>query len=118
MRVAFETGDVGRFAEVLHPDVHWGPPGDPSPPCQNREQVLAWYERGKQSRATAQVSEVSVLGRRLLVGLVLADTEAARQRGGLTARWQLLTMRDGQVVDIVGFDQRSEAVDWAEDLAT
>ena len=117
VRIAYESGDVASFVELLDPNVRWGPPGDPAPPCQNREQVLAWYERGSQAGMTARVSEVSVLGDRILVGLMVADSKASKQRGGAAARWQLLTVREGRVVDIVGFEQKSEALDWAESPA-
>lgn len=86
VRIAYESGDVASFAELLDPNVRWGPPGDPAPPCQNREQVLAWYERGSQAGMTARVSEVSVLGDRILVGLMVADSKASKQRGGAAAR--------------------------------
>jgi ketosteroid isomerase-like protein len=109
VRIALEAADLSSFSDLLDPDVRWGPPGDPSPPCQNRKQVLAWYQRGRDAGTRAQVSEISVLGDRILVGLVVAGTEAARERGGRATRWQVLTVRDGRVVDIVGFDQRSEA---------
>jgi hypothetical protein len=76
--------------------------------------VIAWYSRAKESGATAQVSEIVVLGNRILVGLAVTGTRSAAQSGGQAARWQLLTVRAGLVVDIVGFDQRSETVAHAE----
>jgi hypothetical protein len=42
VRIALESADLAAFADLLHPDVQWGPPGDPAPPCRNRDQVLAW----------------------------------------------------------------------------
>jgi hypothetical protein len=48
---------------------------------------------------------------------MVADSKASKQRGGAAARWQLLTVREGRVVDIVGFEQKSEALDWAESPA-
>jgi hypothetical protein len=56
------------------------------------------------------VSEVVVLGNRVLVGLVVVGTRSAAESGGQAARWQVLTVRDGLAVDIVGFDQRTEAI--------
>jgi ketosteroid isomerase-like protein len=109
VRIALETGDLSTFSKLLDPNVRWGPPGDPSPPCQSREQVLAWYQRGKESGTRARVSEVVVLGDQILLGLLVAGTQAARERGGRATRWQVLTVREGRVVDIVGFEQRSEA---------
>jgi len=113
VRIALETADLAAYRDLLDPDVHWGPPGDTSPPCQNRDQVITWYERARQSGTRATVSEVEVLEDQILVGLVVTENEEARARGGRAARWQLLTIRNGRVVDIVGFEQRVEAVAWA-----
>jgi ketosteroid isomerase-like protein len=109
VRIALDTGDLSAFSNLLDPNVRWGPPGDPSPPCQSREQVLAWYQRGKESGTRARVSEVVAFGDQILVGLLVAGTRAARERGGQATRWQVLTVREGRVVDIVGFERRSEA---------
>lgn len=113
VRAAFESGDLAAFADLLHPDVQWGPPDDPTPPCRNRDQVLAWYRKGRESGTRAQVTEVVVTGDRLLVGLVVRGTGEARQRGGQATRWQVLTVREGRIAGIVGFEQRSEAEAWA-----
>jgi hypothetical protein len=112
VRIGLETGDLAAYRDLLDPDVHWGPPGVSSPPCQNRDQVIAWYERARQAGTRATVSEVEVLGDQILVGLVVTGNEQARDRGG-QARWQLLTVKDARIIDIVGFEQRVEAVDWA-----
>jgi ketosteroid isomerase-like protein len=110
VRAALGSGDLEAYADLLAPDVRWGPPGDPSPPCTSRRQVLAWYQRARASGAGARVTEVTVVGDRLLVGLVVSGTEAARGRGGQATRYQVLTVRDGRVAAIVGFDQRREAL--------
>jgi hypothetical protein len=86
VRMAMEAADLSAFSDILDPNVRWGPPGDPSPPCQSRKQVLAWYRRRKNSGARVRVPEVVVLGDRILVGLVVAGTEGARERGGQAAR--------------------------------
>jgi ketosteroid isomerase-like protein len=110
VHVALEAEDLSAFSDLLDPDVHWGAPGARRPACQNRNQVLAWYERGRGSGTRAHVTEVVVLGDRLLVGLTVRGSEAARERGGAALRWQVLTVRGGRVVDIVGFDDRTDAV--------
>lgn len=117
VKVALESADLSAFSDLLDPNVRWGPPGDASPPCQNREQVLAWYQRGQASGAPAKVSEVTVLGDRILVGLVVRGTNESQKRGGRALRWQLLTVRESRVVEIVGFDRRDEAATYA-DVAT
>jgi hypothetical protein len=109
VRAALEAADLAAFADLLDPDVSWGPPGARRPTCRNRDQVLAWYLRGREEGVRADVSDVTVLGHRLLVGLTVRGGEEARQRGGAAQRWQVLTVRHGLVVDIVGFDDRIEA---------
>jgi hypothetical protein len=110
VKVALEANDLAAYSELLDPDVHWGAPDARRPTCQNRDQVLSWYERGRESGVRADVSEVSVFGDRILVGMTVRGSEAAQERGGAALRWQVLTVRDGRVVDIVGFDDRSDAL--------
>ena len=56
------------------------------------------------------MTETVVLGDRILVGLVVSDAPTAKRRAEPAQRWQLLTVRDGLIVDIVGFEQRDEAL--------
>ena len=43
----------------------------------------------------------------------LRGTENARERGGAALRYQVLTVRNGRVVEIVGFDDKAEAMNHA-----
>ncbi len=113
VRLALDGADIEAFEELLDPDVTWGAPDARRPTCQNRAQVLRWYRRRRASGVEATVSEVVVFGQRLLVGLTVRGTGSAIERGGASARWQVLTVRNGLVVDIVGFDDRRDAVDRA-----
>jgi ketosteroid isomerase-like protein len=109
VRVALESADLASFSHLLDPDVHWGAPDARRPSCRNRDQVLAWYERGRESGTRASVSEVVVFGDRILVGLTVRDTNEADEHRA-TLRWQVMTVRGGRVVDIVGFDDRADAL--------
>jgi ketosteroid isomerase-like protein len=113
VRIALDAADLSSFSELLDPDVTWGAPGARRPSCRNRDQVLAWYERGRQAGVRAQISDVSILDDRLLVSLTVRGAPAAEDRGGAALRWQVLTVRDGRIVDIVGFDDREDAVSHA-----
>jgi len=113
LRVALESANLSEISHLLDPKVRWGSPGDPSPTCQSRKQVLAWYERGRDTGMRAHVADLEIVGDRILVKLVLTGTDAARERGGRAIRWQVHTVRDGRIVDIVGFDQRHEATQHA-----
>jgi hypothetical protein len=108
--VALDAADLSAFAELLDPDVQWGPPDQSPPTCRNRTQVLSWYQRGRDAGVRARVSETVVLGDRILVGLKVIGNRADEPADGEAERWQVLTVRGGRVVDIVGFDERSEAM--------
>lgn len=109
VRRALEHADLEAFGDLLDPDVHWGPADGRAFECKNRDEVLAWYGRGREAGGRAEVTEVAVCGDRLLVGLLVSGTRAARARGGATRRWQVLSLKGGRIVDIRGFDERSEA---------
>jgi hypothetical protein len=64
-----------------------------------------------------RVSDVQILGECVLLGLVVRGTEAAQERGGAAMRWQVNTVRDGRVIEIVGFDDHFEAIAYAEEKA-
>jgi len=110
VRAALEVAALSAFADLLDPDVHWGPPDARRPTCRNRDQVLAWYRRGAASGVRAQVSETVVFDDRILVGLAVHGRPGSSEEGGTTSRWQVLTVRDGRVVDIVGFEAPSDAL--------
>lgn len=38
IRAALSSPDPAAFAELLHPEAHWGES------CRNRDEVLAWYQ--------------------------------------------------------------------------
>ena len=100
VRTALEAADVEQFGALLSPDVKWGPPGNSTPPCRNRGQVLEWYAKGRAQGRRATVSEVEVHGNALLVGLRLDE-------GG--ERWQIMRVGEDGVNDIRGYDNRSSA---------
>ena len=103
VRHALEEADLETYADLLAADVRWGPPGDPSPPCQSRQQVLAWYQHGRDAGIRAKVTETVVTGDRILVGLKVTGAD------GETDRWQVLTVGGGQITSITGYDNRDEA---------
>jgi hypothetical protein len=111
VRHAYELGDVDLFGALLAPDVTWGPPGAP-PTCRSKRQVLTWYQNGPNAGARAEVEEIEIVGERLLVGLTVMGTSAAQEQGGRASRWQVLTVKDSHIVDIVGFETKSEAAAW------
>lgn len=110
VRRALVSEDLSAFTELLDPDVTWGAPGARHPSCKNRDQVLAWYQRGREAGVRGSVFDVEALGDRLLVSMSVRGTGAAQGRGGASLRFQVLTVRAGKIVDIVGFDDKAEAL--------
>ena len=107
---ALSSADLSAYSDLLDPNVRWGAPDAPSPTCKNRAQVLAWYQRGRESGTRAEVTETVVHGDTILVGLTVRGPRAADAPDGAALRWQVLTVGGGRIVDIIGFDDRSEAV--------
>jgi ketosteroid isomerase-like protein len=112
VRRALISEDVSAFAELLDPHVTWGAPGARNPTCKSRSQVLTWYERGREAGVRGSVFDVEVLGDRLLVSMSARGTVSAAERGGAALRYQVLSVRDGKIVDIVGFDDKGDALSY------
>jgi ketosteroid isomerase-like protein len=110
IRAAWEAADLDAVTALLAPDVTWGAPGDPKPPCRNRDQVRAWYERSFNRGVRGSVVNVSWVGENVLVGLLVTDPENADTYGGQVERWQVLAIRDGLIADIRGYEDRGSAV--------
>jgi ketosteroid isomerase-like protein len=109
VKAALESPDLTAMGDLLDPNVRWGAPDDPAPSCQNRRQVLDWYQRGRDAGVRARVTEVAVQGDSILIGLKVGGNPAAEQAGTDVDRWQVLTVEAGRVVDIRAFDDRTEA---------
>jgi hypothetical protein len=108
VRAAYEAADLNAIGTLLSPDVRWGPPGAKHPPCRNREQVLTWYRNGRSFGARAQVTELTVAGDQLLVGLSI--TSSPDPAAALAPeRWQVLTISSAGICDIRGYEDRPSA---------
>jgi ketosteroid isomerase-like protein len=112
VRRALVSEDLPAFTELLDPDVTWGAPGARNPSCKNRNQVLAWYQRGQEAGVQGSVYDVEVIGDRLLVSMSVQGTRSARERGTAALRFQVLTIRSDKIVEIVGFDDKAEALSY------
>jgi len=110
IQTALAATDVTEFSDLLHPGVRWGGPDDPNPGCHNRQQVLSWYQRGRDAGVRAEVTECLVFDSRVLIGTRIRGNDLADEAGGEVDRWQVFTVRGGQIVDIVGCDNRPEAL--------
>jgi SnoaL-like domain len=109
VREALDGADLAGFAGLLAPDVRWGPPETQDADCRTREEVVAWWNRGRLAGARARVIEVLPGAGALLVGLKVSGTRETDGDGGEAERWQVLRVKSGQIVDIRGFDDRHQA---------
>jgi ketosteroid isomerase-like protein len=107
LKSAMENADLDGLFALLAPDVRWGPPDDPVSGCHNRDEVRAWYQAAFEGGVRAKVNEVVATNDRLLVGLAVSTTGAPV--GPVAERWQVLTVRDGLIADIRGFETRDDA---------
>jgi hypothetical protein len=71
---------------------------------------VQWYQRGFDRGMRATVGEVSAVADSVLVGLAVTGNPAADDSGGRVERWQVLTIADGLVSDIRGFEDRPSAL--------
>lgn len=110
IHLALQSADLDAYRELLDPDVSWGPPDDQVSGCHNRSEVLAWYRRGRDSGVRAEVVETVVSKDKILVGLKVRGSSGEADGGGESDRWQVLTVVNGRVKDIRGFESRDEAV--------
>ena len=85
VRVAMAAEDLQAFADLLDSDITWGAPGA-NPGCKSRNQVLAWYQRGREGGVRGSVFDVEIIGDRLLVSMTVSGTESAQERGGTALR--------------------------------
>ena len=60
VQAALQTADLTGYRELLDPNVTWGAPDDMEYGCRNRDQVLAWYRRGRAKGVRANVTETVV----------------------------------------------------------
>ena len=104
VRIALDSADLEQFSDLLDPHVTWGAPDDPSPSCQNRSQVLKWYANGRAAGTRAQVREVTTNDDKVLVAMTVTSVGPE-----VSDRWQVLTVANGLVTDIRGYDDESDA---------
>jgi len=109
VRAAVNAADLAAFTGLLAPDVRWGQGESSDADCRSRSEVVDWWSRGREAGVRATITEVMAGAGTLLVGLRVTGTPDAERDGGETQRWQVLSVKSGQIVDIRGFDDRRAA---------
>lgn len=106
---ALASDDASDLAQVLAPDVRWGPGDEPEAGCHSRAEVLAWDAQARARGRRFRLTEVVEGSRAVLVGVKVSGTAAAAEAGGELDRWQVVTLREGRVADISGYEDREAA---------
>lgn len=110
VRRAMEEVDLVTMGALLAPDARWGAPEQAVPTCRNAQQILSWYEMARDNGVRADVTEVTVVGERLVIGLkILATADGSKDN----QRWQVLCVEDGLIAEIRGYERRGDAMTFA-----
>jgi hypothetical protein len=110
VRGALESAEFDACRPLLDPNVHWGSPDDNAAGCPNRDAVLARCRRGRAKGVCSRVSETIAHGDHVLIGMTVSGAPSSTPSDATVDRWQVLTVYNGRVTDIRGFDTRKGAV--------
>ena len=110
VRGALESADLDAYRLLLDPNVHWGSSDDSAAGCRTRDEVLAWYRRGRAKGIRAHVRETIVRGDHVLIGMTLSGASSSTPPAEERDRWQVLTVVGGRVTDIRGIETREDAI--------
>lgn len=107
---AIVAGDLEAVGELMAPDIKWHA-GDPDSryACHNRREALA-FMRSRQTRWQAvRLLDVIDAGDRVVVVIQPPDED------GMTPppRANVTTVRDGQIVEMIGFESPDAALAYA-----
>ena len=102
VRYAMEAIDLATMEELLAPDARWGAPEQDVPTCRDLAQA---------NGVSADITEVVVVGENIVVGLKIHANPKTKSKGN--ARWQVLSVRDGRIAEIRGYETRGDATSFA-----
>jgi hypothetical protein len=113
IRFAMESVDLALMSELLAPDARWGAPEQDVPTCRNAQQILSWYELARENGVRADITEVEVFDDNILIGLKILPKASEPQEARVNTRWQVLTVEEGLVAEIRGYEMRRDALAYA-----
>lgn len=113
VRHALESADLTVMGELLAADARWGAPEQKVPTCRNSQQILKWYEAGKNKGVRADVTEMLIIDTNIVVGLQMRASPEVPSNNADDVRWQVLSVEDGRIAEIRGYETRREATEFA-----
>ena len=111
VRYAMEAVDLDVMRELLAPNARWGAPEQDVSTCRNATEILAWYELARENGVRAEITEVKVVKDTIVVGLKILPN--AHTKAKVNTRWQVLSVHDGRIAEIRGYERRGEAMTFA-----
>ena len=112
LRTAYEamrSGDVTPLAELMDEKIRWigsDRLGDPPPECNGREEASAVLKRAVKRMPARDMESIAIAGDRILA---VAYWHGDQGPPGVERVYNLLTMRDGRIVKMEDFFDRSAA---------
>jgi hypothetical protein len=113
IRRAMELVDLPAMGDLLAPDARWGAPEQDVPTCRDAQQILSWYEVARDNGVRADVTESVVIGDNIVIGLNVHPKPDDGAKSRDAQRWQVLSVKDGLVAEIRGYERRRMAIDFA-----
>ena len=113
LEAAFDRRDAALLATLLAADVRWGGEEETPETCHSDREVLAWYERLRAEGVEAQVEEVVVRERAVILGLRVSMPGEAPESDPQQL-WQTFAVAGGLIVEIRGYPEREEALAFAD----
>jgi ketosteroid isomerase-like protein len=111
VRYAMEAVDLEEMGELLAPNARWGAPEQDVPTCRSAREILSWYELARENGVRAEITEIRVVNDNILVGLkILANPQT---KSKVNTRWQVLSVSEGRIAEIRGYERRGEAMTFA-----
>jgi ketosteroid isomerase-like protein len=110
LRTVLESQDLAAYGDILAENVRWGPEGETPETCHSRAEVIARLTRQRAAGLQTRLLEIVTRDDMVLLGLMVKRANGAARE---EAVYQILRVRDGEVVDIRGYPSRADAAERA-----
>ena len=114
---AWASADLDAIRDLLAANATWGAPEQAVPSCRNRSHVLKWYEAATGAGERATIYESTAYANAIVIGLNVSGISHA-EGDESQVRWQALSVRDGLISEIRGYESRDEAQEFVTSMTS